>query len=58
MLKILILPVKQKNSFTQIFIIFENDQLEQFYFEKLSADGGKSFLPEPQKHTEHFCFRE
>ncbi len=37
-LKILILPVKQKNSFTQIFIIFENDQLEQFYFEKFSAD--------------------
>jgi len=27
-----------KISFTQIFIIFENDQLEQFYFEKLSAD--------------------
>jgi hypothetical protein len=36
-LKILILPVAKHFLYTNLIIV-QNDQLEQFYFDKLSAD--------------------
>jgi hypothetical protein len=54
----------KKISFTKIvlsvkLISCNNFNLKSFQQTDLnSKEGGKSFLPEPQKHTEHFCYRK
>jgi hypothetical protein len=64
MLKILILPVKQKNFSTKIFLSFKLISWNSFILKSFqqvdlnSNEGGKIFWPEPKEHTEHFCCRK